>query len=70
MKYTSTCIAVSRLHSNSVAFGLDELHDLRHILLAGIVVRGFHHHADNRLSTRLTHQNTAGIPQCLGYFLP
>ena len=31
--------------SNSVTSALDSLHNLRHILLAGIVVRCFHHYA-------------------------
>jgi hypothetical protein len=65
VNYTSTCIAVSRLHSDRVALVLDDLHDLRHILLAGIVVRCFHHHAHQRLSAGLTDENTADIAQSL-----
>lgn len=62
-------ILVSGLRSNSVASALNGLHDLRYILLAGVVVRSFHHHTHNRLSTRLAHQNTASVTQCLGYGL-
>lgn len=69
MKYTSTCIAVSRLHSNSVTLALDDLHDLRHIFLAGIVIRGFHHHAHQRFRAGLADQNAASVAQCLGYGL-
>lgn len=69
MKYTSTCIAVSRLHSNSVALVLDDLHDLRDVLLAGIVVGSLHHHTHDRLRARLAHQNTTGIAQCFSHSL-
>ena len=62
-------ILVSGLHSNSVASALDGLHNLRHILLAGIVVGSFDHHTHNRLRTRFTDKDTASIPQCLGYGL-
>ena len=62
MKYTSACIYYSR--SDSVALVLDDLHDLRDIFLAGIVVRGFDHHTDNRLGTGFTHQNTTSIAKC------
>ena len=62
MKYTSDCIYYPR--SDSVALVLDDLHDLRDIFLAGVMVRGFHHHAHYRLSTGLAHQNAAGIAQC------
>jgi len=40
---TLTCIIVLKLHSDSVALVLDDLHDLKNVLLAGVVVMGFHH---------------------------
>ena len=43
--------------SNSVTLALDDLHDLRDIFLAGIMVRCFHHHTNDRLSAGLTNQN-------------
>ena len=62
MKYTSTYIDYPR--SDSVPLILNDLHDLRNILLAGIMVRSFHHHAHDRLRAGLAHQNTAGVAQC------
>ena len=64
MKYTLVCTA---LHLNNVALGLDDLHDLRNILLAGIVVGSLHHHTDKRLGAGLTDKDTAGVTQCLSY---
>lgn len=52
---------------NSVASALNGLYNLRNILLAGIVVGSFHHHADKRLGARLAHQNTTGITQCFSH---
>ena len=60
-KYISAKLAL-----DGVTLALDDLHDLRDILLAGIMVRCFHHHAHDRLSAGLTHQNTTSITQCLG----
>ena len=62
-------ILVSSLHSNSITPALDSLYNLRHILLAGIVVGSFHHHADKRLGAGLAHQNAAGIAQCFSHSL-
>ena len=39
-----------------------------HILLAGIVVRCFHHDTDHRLGTGFTHQNATSIAQCFSNF--
>ena len=64
MRLAGYRVLVSDLHSNSVAPVLDDLHDLRHILLAGVVVRGFHHYAHQRLRTGLTDKDTTGIAQC------
>ena len=54
---------------DNVALVLDDFHDLRDILLAGIMVRSFHHHADNRLGAGLTHQNTASITRYFCYYI-
>ena len=53
----------------SVSLILDNFHDLRHILLAGIVVGSLHHHTHDRLRARLTDKDTASVTQCLGYGL-
>ena len=67
MKNTFEVIALQILDSkkfisakyalDNVSLGLDDLHDLRDILLAGIMVRCFHHNTNNRLSAGLTNQN-------------
>ena len=49
--------------SDNVALAFNDLHDLRHILLAGVVVKGFYHHANDRFGAGLTNQNTSGIAQ-------
>ena len=54
---------------SSVASALDSLHDLRNVLLAGVVVGGLHHHADHRLGAGLPDKDAAGIAQCLGHRL-
>lgn len=63
MRLAGYRVLVSDLHSSSVAPVLDDFHDLRNILLAGVVVRGFHHYAHQRLRTGLADKDTTGIPQ-------
>ena len=55
--------------SNSVASALDSLHDLRHILLAGIVVGSLYHDAHDRFCAGLAHQNTTGVAKCISHIL-
>lgn len=62
-------ILVSSLHSNSITPALDSLYDLRHILLAGVVVGSLHHHTHDRFRARFTDKDTASVTQCLGYGL-
>ena len=62
-------ILASGLRSNSVASALNGLHNLRHILLASVVVGSFDHHTHNRLRTRFTDKDTTSVTQCLGYGL-
>ena len=55
--------------SNLISLFANHIDHFVNILLAGIMVRGFHHHANDRLSAGLTHQNTAGIAQCFCYYI-
>ena len=55
--------------SDAVALCLDDIHHLRNVLLAGVVVGGLHHHTDHRLGAGLPDKDAAGIAQCLGHRL-
>ena len=55
--------------SDAVALCLDDFHDLGDVLLAGIVIRCFHHHANDRLGTGFADENAAGIAQRLRHDL-
>ena len=52
-----------------VAFGADHSHDLVHALAAGVVLRGFHHDAEQRLCAGFAHQNAARVAQLVGHGL-
>ena len=49
-----------------MTLSFDNRYHFIHVLLANILLRGFHHDAEDRLSAGLPYQNAAGVAQLLG----
>ena len=65
--FYSTVIESAR--SNHISLFADYADHFVNKLLAGVMVRRFHHHTHDRLGAGLTNQNTTSIAQSLGYYI-
>ena len=55
--------------AHDVALGPDDIHHFIHILLAGLLLRCFHHDAEDRLRAGFPDENAASVAQLFGYLL-